>query len=326
MAFPRLRVVTCRSASVIMGGCRAASGALTAIFSVGARARYDAPSPVRVRVQLRMARVLGIVFYRAWGRLDHPRSCTSSRTGGRSTRVSRRGRGARSQAPVAGRGALHGPERRVHRRREHDVHRVGPVHRRHGPLCSALFSRLLLEEKVPAHTWLASTRVRGMGAADIRRRRRAAARPASWARPWRSWYPWEPGYWTFVSPNNGTWSRLSTSGLLGQTLALAVVFTADARSGDGGGYGRVAPLVPVTDDGGVAVTALVCQCVLVGGVYVFDHRREERPIRRGVALPADGAADCDVVGGGRRGNAAVAGVRGRRGCGCAPWASSRGSG
>ena len=64
----------------------------------------------------------------------------------------------------------------------------------------------------------------------------------------------------------GFWA---TSGLLGQTLALAVVFTADARSGDGGGYGRVAPLVPVTDDGGVAVTALVCQCVLVAAAFMF---------------------------------------------------------
>ena len=36
-----------------------------------------------------------------------------------------------------------------------------------------------------------------------------------------------------------------------------------------GGYGRVAPLVPVTDDGGVAVTALVFQCVLVAAAFMF---------------------------------------------------------
>ena len=111
----------------------------------------------------------GIVFYRAWGRLVFiPLMCPRERW--EVGRVSRRGQGARSQAPVAGRGALHGPERRVHRRREHDVHRVGPVHRRHGPaLLRAVQQAAPRGKSTDAHVARVA-RVRGMGAADIRRR------------------------------------------------------------------------------------------------------------------------------------------------------------
>ena len=187
-----------------------------------------------------------------------------------------------------------------------------------GPLCSALFSSYFLrDERVPTHTWLASFACVGwvlLIFADALESggetRHVVGTSVALLVPIGT-----GAFWTFckANPDADMVPALSTSGILGQTLALVVMFSSSRRDGDEGGL--AAPLVPVSDDGGVAVTALVFQCLLVAAAFMFlNHRRKGRAVGGGIAVSADGTAGRDVAGVvGDGGDAAVAGVRGRRG-------------
>ena len=214
----------------------------------------------------------GIVFYRAWGRLVFIPLMYVLANGGRSTAYldAVRALGAKRLWRGAALYMVQNVAFIVAASMTYIASVLSIVAT--GPLCSALFSRLLLEEKVPTHTWLASLACVGWvllifaDALDSGGETRHVVGTSV-----ALLVPVGTGaYWTFckANPDADMVPALSTSGLLGQALALAVVFAADARSEDGG-YGRVAPLVPVTDDGGVAVTALVFQCVLVAAAFMF---------------------------------------------------------
>ena len=141
-----------------------------------------------------------------------------------------------------------------------------------GPLCSALFSSYFLrDERVPTHTWLASFACVGwvlLIFADALESggetRHVVGTSVALLVPIGT-----GAFWTFckANPDADMVPALSTSGILGQTLALVVMFSSSRRDGDEGGL--AAPLVPVSDDGGVAVTALVFQCLLVAAAFMF---------------------------------------------------------
>ena len=138
-----------------------------------------------------------------------------------------------------------------------------------GPLFSAAMSRAFLRERVPRHTWFAAVACVGwvlliyFDAFETNGDPRHVLGTSI-----ALLVPLGTGaYWVYckANPDADMIPALAASGVVGQTLALIVLLTAEIRPDDPGGL--AAPFIPASDGGWVVVVALVAQCLLVAAAF-----------------------------------------------------------
>ena len=138
-----------------------------------------------------------------------------------------------------------------------------------GPLFSAAMSRAFLRERVPRHTWFAAVACVGWVLLIYFDAFETDGDPRHvLGTSIALLVPLGTGaYWVYckANPDADMIPALAASGVVGQTLALIVLLTAEIRPNDPGGL--AAPFIPASDDGWVVVFALVAQCLLVSAAF-----------------------------------------------------------